>query len=162
MLENKADLFSSSTPRALIGCLMLTALTINIANIVGRYIFLEPIPWAEEMLGFIMIWVVFIGAALVGLDKAHLKMDLFVAGLPSPWDRAVQLVIDIASIIVGSIIVVASWSVIAFMVEMDQKSMVAELPMVIPHSAVFIGFSSMVLLSLRSILVKKPMQAVRE
>ena len=155
-------LFSSSTPRALIGCLMLTALTINIANIVGRYIFLEPIPWAEEMLGFIMIWVVFIGAALVGLDKAHLKMDLFVAGLPSPWDRAVQVVIDIVSIIVGSIIVVASWSVIAFMVEMDQKSMVAELPMVIPHSAVFIGFSSMVLLSLRSILVKKPMQAVRE
>ena len=43
-------------PRAAIGLILLLAIAINFANIVGRYVFSAPLPWAEEVLSFLVIW----------------------------------------------------------------------------------------------------------
>ena len=64
-----------SVPRAIIGCMILVGILINVANVIGRYMFLEPIIWAEEIMIYIMVWTVFIGAILVTFDGQHLKMD---------------------------------------------------------------------------------------
>ena len=55
-------------PRAIIGTMILVGILINVANVIGRYLFLEPIIWAEEIMIYIMVWTVFIGAILVTLD----------------------------------------------------------------------------------------------
>ena len=54
-------------PRAAIGLILLLAIAINFANIVGRYAFLAPLPWAEEVLSFLVIW---------GVGARRLRGDL--------------------------------------------------------------------------------------
>ena len=50
-------------------------MALNFANVVGRYVFFKPIIWAEEVLVFIMIWCVMLGATLVTWENQHLRMD---------------------------------------------------------------------------------------
>lgn len=58
--------------RAVLGALILAGVGINFANVVGRYVFLKPIIWAEEVLVFIMVWCVMLGATLVTWENQHL------------------------------------------------------------------------------------------
>ena len=74
-------------PRAAIGVIILLAIAINFANIVGRYVFLAPLPWAEEVLVFLVIWGVCLGASAVTYDNRHLDMDLFAARVPAEAAR---------------------------------------------------------------------------
>ena len=78
-------------PRLIIGSMILIGILINIANVIGRYMFLEPIIWAEEIMIYIMVWTVFIGAILVTFDGQHLKMDVFSVMMPSPYKEIINL-----------------------------------------------------------------------
>jgi len=42
-------------PRFIIGVAILVGIAINVANVIGRYFFLEPIIWAEEIMIYIMV-----------------------------------------------------------------------------------------------------------
>ena len=72
-------------PRAAIGVIILLAIAINFANIVGRYVFLAPLAWAEEVLIFLVIWGVCLGASAVTYDNRHLDMDLFAAAFSASF-----------------------------------------------------------------------------
>ena len=81
-----------STPRFIIGSLILAGIAINFANVLGRYLFLAPIIWAEEIMIYIMVWMVFVGSVLVTWDGHHLKMDFFSIMLPSPAKEIMNFV----------------------------------------------------------------------
>ena len=49
-------------PYLITGMIFLAAALINIANVIGRYVFSAPIFWAEEVLVFMVIWAVFLSA----------------------------------------------------------------------------------------------------
>ena len=66
------------------------AVAINIANVVGRYVFSAPIFWAEEVLVFILVWAVFLAAATIIYRGEHINMDLFYAEAPTPLKRIVN------------------------------------------------------------------------
>lgn len=127
-------------PRVIIGAVILVGIAINFANVIGRYVFLEPIIWAEEIMIYIMVWTVFIGAVLVSFEGQHLKMDFFSIMLPSPWKEAVNLVATVAVLAVCAFVVPQSWTVVELMWNNDQRSVVAEIPMVVPHFALLLGF----------------------
>ena len=52
-------------PFAICGVLVLTAVAINIANVIGRYVFDAPVSWAEEVMSYGIIWGVFIAVAAI-------------------------------------------------------------------------------------------------
>ncbi len=134
-----------TVPRAIIGALILFSIALNFANVIGRYVFLSPIIWAEEVMIYIMVWCVFIGAVLVSWDGRHLKMDLVSAHLPSPWKEAVNLVAVIAFITVCGLVIVPSFEAVSLFGRLGQESTVAGIPMVIPHAAILIGFTCMLI-----------------
>ena len=51
------------------GMIFLAAVLINIANVIGRYVFSYPIFWAEEVLVFMVIWAVFLSAVVDHLQR---------------------------------------------------------------------------------------------
>lgn len=134
-----------AVPRAVIGTLILTSIAINFANVIGRYVFFSPIIWAEEAMIFIMVWCVFIGAILVTWDGRHLRMDLLAALLPSPWRELVNAIAAISFLVIAGLVVTQSWKAVLLFAELGQVSNTAEIPMVIPHSALLIGFAMMFL-----------------
>lgn len=129
-----------TVPRFIIGTMILIGILINIANVIGRYVFLEPIIWAEEIMIYIMVWTVFIGAILVSYEGQHLKMDVFSIMLPSPYKEIINFVATASVLLVCIYVIPNNWVVVELMWNNDQRSVVAEVPMVIPHFALLFGF----------------------
>ena len=132
-----------SVPRAIIGSMILIGILINVANVIGRYLFLEPIIWAEEIMIYIMVWTVFIGAILVTYDGQHLKMDVFSVMMPSPYKEIINFIAVASFLLVCIYVIPNNWIVVELTFNNDQRSVVAEVPMVIPHFALLAGFSLM-------------------
>ena len=65
-------------PHVICGALLLVAIAINIANVIGRYVFSRPVDWAEEALIYIIVWAVFISLGSITYQGLHLRMDLLV------------------------------------------------------------------------------------
>lgn len=65
-------------------CTVAIILTLS-AGVISRYVFNQPIFWTDEVARILLIWSIFIGAALgfrKGTSTAHIGMDYFVARLP--------------------------------------------------------------------------------
>jgi len=132
-----------SLPRLIIGSLILFGIAINFANVLGRYLFLAPIVWAEEIMIYSMVWMVFIGAVLVSWDGHHLKMDFFSIMLPSPFKEIMNFTGVVCFLLVAIFVLPQTFTVTELMFRLDQRSVVAEIPMVIPHFAILLGFIMM-------------------
>ena len=121
--------------------MILVGILINIANVIGRYLFREPTTWDEEIMIYIMVWTVFIGAILVSYDGQHLKMDVFSVMLPSPYKEIINFIATVSVLLVCFYVIPNNWIVVELMFNNDQRSVVAEVPMVIPHFALLFGFA---------------------
>jgi len=132
--------------RTLAGICLLGSVAINFANIIGRYFFAVSIPWAEEMMLFLMVGCVFAGIGIVGWSGRHIRMDVFVSALPPRLRRTVEVLSDLVLIATCVGLAVMAWPVITMLASLDQRSDTANMPLVIPQSALPIGFLIMALL----------------
>jgi len=127
-------------PQLILGTLILVSIAINFANVIGRYVFQSPIIWAEEIMIYIMIWAVLTGAVLVAWDGSHLKMDFFTLTLPSPWKEILNFLGVTVFLLVCVFVLPQSLRVVELMARFDQRSVIARIPMAIPHAAILLGF----------------------
>lgn len=142
--ENHAARFALYTlPRAIIGTLLLIAVAINIANVIGRYAFHASIFWTEEILIYIIIWSVFLGVVAITYRGEHLKLDLASSRLTGKAKTIVNTLIAVTILVCCVVVVAQSLRVLASMAATGQVSIAAGMPMVIPHGALIVGFSLM-------------------
>lgn len=135
-------------PRAAIGLILLIAIAINFANIVGRYAFALPLPWAEEVLSFLVIWAVGLGASAVTYDRRHLVMDLFSASFPPLIRIAVELLILLATVGFCGLACIEALKIVTIMAQNGQVSITAGIPMTIPYAAFVACFGMITLAAL--------------
>ena len=154
-----ARLALRDVPRALTGAILLIVIAINTANIVGRYVFAAPVAWAEEVMVFLLVWSVFLGASAVTYDKAHLTMDLFVDAFPPAVRKIIQWGTVAAIVCVCVFCLVQSMKIVALMYRMGQVSMTAQLPMVIPYSGFVVGFALIALAAIAGAFEERPRKA---
>ena len=69
--------------RTIAGVCLLGSVAINFVNIIGRYFFSVSIPWAEEIMLFLMVGCVFTGCCSVAWEGKQIRMDVVVGMLPS-------------------------------------------------------------------------------
>jgi TRAP-type transport system small permease protein len=129
--------------RVIVGAAIFVSIAINFANIAGRYLFSTPLVWAEEILSYLMVWSVFLGAVLVTWEGRHIKMDLISASIPSPAKEILNAITVAVFAAVCGFMVVQSWTVISVTRQMDQRSVAAEIPMALAHAGVLLGFAGM-------------------
>lgn len=132
-----------AVPRFIVAALILASIALNFANVIGRYVFFSPIIWAEEVMIFIMVWCVFIGAVLVTWDGRHLRMDLLANIIPSPWRETINFIATAGFLVIAALVVSQSWIAVSLFAELGQTSTTAGVPMMIPHAAPLIGFALM-------------------
>src|ERR1700723_4263433 len=68
--------------RTVAGVCLLSSVAINFINIIGRYFFSVSIPWAEEIMLFLMVGCVFTGCCSVAWEGKQIRMDVVVGILP--------------------------------------------------------------------------------
>ena len=135
-----------SVLRILAGVLLVASISLNFANVIGRYFFNTSIFWAEEVMLYLIVACVFLGNGVVAWSGRQLRMDVIVAMMPVPVQKVLALVAELTFIVVAVTIVVFSWPVIRDLWLFDQRSQSAELPMVIPQIMIPIGLSIMAFL----------------
>jgi len=124
-----------------LGLLVIAAVCLNFANVVGRYVFGQAIFGADEIQTYMMVWMAFLGAVIVGWRNAHLRMDVLVRALP-PWLKVALRILELTLLAATTVLVaVQSWKFVITMAELDRRSDAADIPMAIPHAAVAIGFT---------------------
>ena len=143
--------FEASLIRALrfvIGTLMIVAVLINFANVLGRYVFLKPFVWAEETMQFMHIWAVLLGAAVLTSRGTHLKMDA-VYILASPrLRRVLDVFTNLLGVAVSLYVIFYSSQMIQMLTATGQRSVIGRIPMNLMYSAIPLGFGCGVLLLL--------------
>jgi TRAP-type C4-dicarboxylate transport system permease small subunit len=132
-------------PFAICGVLVLAAVAINVANVVGRYVFDAPVSWAEEVMSYGIIWGVFIATAAITYQGNHLRMDLLVLCARGWFARALGT-LTVALIVACSLFVmVQSFSIVRLYATTWETSMGARIPLVYAHTALLVGFALMAL-----------------
>ena len=138
--------------RALLGVMFFAGLALSFVNVIMRFVLLEPIQWAEETLAHWLVWTVCVGSFLVTLDRQHLNMDLLVNRMPGRIRAVIVGLGTLAIAGVALVMVVESAIVLKLMLQFDQRTMAAGIPVAIPYSGVALGFALMIV----AILMRRP------
>ena len=135
-----------------VALLLIAAVAINFSNVVGRYVFSQPLAWADEALGFLQIGFVVIGAALVTRANAHLRMDAMEHLLLVSMRRWLDVAAGILTLAVALVVVAMSWRIASGMLANDTRSVVLEIPLALPYSVFVVGFGLMALFALARVI----------
>jgi TRAP-type C4-dicarboxylate transport system permease small subunit len=95
------------------GIFMVLMSLATFANVVARYIFNNPIQWAEEFSRYAFIWVVFMGAAVCTKRKRHIAIESVVLALPRRMQSYFHVLADL--FILGLMVVIAYYGSILTM-----------------------------------------------
>jgi TRAP-type C4-dicarboxylate transport system permease small subunit len=136
------------------GVLLVGSVAVNFANIIGRYFLSVSIPWAEEVMLFLMIACVFLNCGLVGWSGRQIRMDAFVSLLP-PRPRAIaELVCELVVVATCLVLAALAWPVVSMLAELDERSEAANIPLVLPQGMMPVGFLIMAFLIAIRLLVR--------
>ncbi|MEM5584851.1 TRAP transporter small permease [Roseibium sp. AS2] len=124
----------------LLGLCLIVMVLINVANAVGRYSGWFSLVGADELLVYGMIWIVMLGAILAARSRDHLSINLLPTAMSGRLAAGLQIAIDVATVSVSVLIAWNSFIFIERIAILNQKSMGLGMPMVIPHSAILVGF----------------------
>ena len=129
------------------GCMGLAAVALGVivavngANVIGRYFFGRPIAWAEELMLFLMIFIVFSGCAAVTWRQIHIRIDVVVSRFPERASRWTHWLVAAVSVLVMATIAWAGFAIVSLLYAFDQRSDALDVPMWIPQSFVAAGMA---------------------
>jgi TRAP-type C4-dicarboxylate transport system permease small subunit len=78
-------------------------------NVVLRYVFSEPLYWAEEASNWLFVWIGFLSCAYAVGDDSHIRVTLLVDLLPDASKRWITLFFDAVMIFVFGAFILPSW-----------------------------------------------------
>lgn len=121
----------------LLPIMCITILANTLARITG--LFTAQLIWAEEFARYLMIWMAFIGAALVMQEDGHYKMTAVVDALPGKLGGMVRGIAVLATIIFMIILAKVGIECCMKIAAMGQRSPTLKIPMWIPYAAIPAG-----------------------
>jgi TRAP-type C4-dicarboxylate transport system permease small subunit len=147
--------------RATAALCLLCSVAINFVNIVGRYFFSISIPWAEEIMLFLMVGCVFTGCCAVAWEGRQIRMDVIVNALPPKARDLLALFSELVMIAAAIAVAVFAWPVITQLAAFDERSQAADFPLFIPQALVPLGYILMALLVALRLLTARRRAAER-
>jgi TRAP-type C4-dicarboxylate transport system permease small subunit len=124
--------------------LILMSLT-TISNVLARYLFNNPLAWAEEFSRYAFIWVVFLGAVVCTKQGRHIVIDGLVLTLPARPRAILQVLVDALTLGLMAVLVYYGWILTAFTTQPTStlKVPLSVVYVVVPLSALLIALRSL-------------------
>ncbi|ATW27024.1 TRAP transporter small permease [Candidatus Formimonas warabiya] len=113
-------------------------------SVILRYIFKTDLYGIEEIVVMVAFWLYFMGSSYGSFEKSQIAADLLHLYLKSARSKQIaNLITSSLTTLLG--LLVNYWAVQFFIwgLQMDARSAIYRLPMVIPQSAVLVGFTLM-------------------
>ena len=131
--------------RALIGTLLVVSVLLNFANVIGRKFFAAPIIGAEEVMNFLMVAVVFLGAGVVAYDGSHINMEIVIDRFPPRVRDSFRALAQVATIGIAAVLVTLGIPIVQRLAQFDERSQAANVPLYIPQAMVPTGLTLLAL-----------------
>ncbi|MCJ7830675.1 MAG: TRAP transporter small permease subunit, partial [Desulfobacterales bacterium] len=77
--------------RILVGSLFGVIVALTILQVFFRFALDSPLIWSEELARLLLVWVTFLGAAVICWDGTHLNVDTLFMKIPPKLRRFVRL-----------------------------------------------------------------------
>ena len=139
----KMEVLVSRSEEVLIGTLILTASFILFANVVARYVFNLGIPWAEELVRYQIVWMVFLGASVAARQGVHIGVDILVKFAPAAVSKGVTLLVNAIGIAFCAALVFFGAELIIQTRAFGQVSPAMQIPMWLVQLAIPVGSALM-------------------
>lgn len=101
--------------RIIVGGLFGAIVVLTIAQVFFRFVLDSPLIWSEELSRLFLVWVTFLGAAVVCWDGTHLSVDTVFSKIPIKarrWLRAFN-----ALVVLGLLFILVDTSIIMVQIE---------------------------------------------
>lgn len=98
--------------RILVGCAFILIIALTTLQVFARSVFDSPLIWSEEVVRLLLVWMVFIGAAVVVWDGRHLNVDVVFVRLPRRIRQVVRWVNRIVALTFLGAVAVTSWELV--------------------------------------------------
>ncbi len=144
-IDKRVDALVTFLERVL-GVGLLLGISLNFVNAVGRYIGGFALNGAAEVEIYILIWIAFLGAALVTWRGAHLRMDVIIAACPPKLRWLAVLLEMLVMLVISSFVAWHSFKYVERIYALGAVSDIAHIPTWIPHAAIATGFGAMALI----------------
>jgi len=133
--------------RVLLGLVLIGLVVLNVANALARATGIVVIG-IDEVLVFGMIWMVMLGMLLVTAERGHINFEL-VTSRVGPRMRLVLMIVT-HIILAGACAYSAyqSFQYVSQITRLGQTSMALGMPMLIPHSAIVVGFGGTAIIAI--------------
>jgi TRAP-type C4-dicarboxylate transport system permease small subunit len=128
-----------SAVRTLLGAVLIGLVLLNVVNALARATG-RVVVGVDEVLVFGMIWMVMIGMLLVTADRSHIALEILGARVGPRVRCMLSIVAHAAMTGACAYAAVQSFGFIQRITATGQTSMALGLPMLIPHSALLVGF----------------------
>lgn len=113
---------------------------LNVANIIGRFVFLAPIMWAEEVMMYLLTLSVFAALSAVTLSDRQIRMELIVGRLPPRAQNVTSSIALIVLIGVSLYITASTAPLVVRFYHYGQLSDAAQIPIAVPQAIIPAGF----------------------
>lgn len=92
LFDDLGDLLGKAAAIAIVAIMVLAVFM--------RYAMNDPLQWVEEILIFLFIWMIMLGAVSAMRVRGHVSIDAFTSILPKTAQRRIQVFNDIVTIVV--------------------------------------------------------------
>ena len=110
----------------LIGAILVALIVSVSCNVVGRALFNNSLPWADELARMLFIWLVFIGAAAAFSRYEHIAVDALVRRLPL---RTAHMLYLLQHLIITGLMVVMIWGGYQVLTRSSGRSAIMDVPL---------------------------------
>jgi C4-dicarboxylate transporter DctQ subunit len=126
------------------GTIFFTSLLLLI-NVIMRYIFNNSIYWAEELVRYLMVWVIFVGAGQVAKHEGHITVDILYRSVPARAKLFLDYLVNVIAIIFCFILAYYGYLQMMRVYSSQQISPALELPMWLVYLSIPLGSLLMVI-----------------
>lgn len=136
-----------SALRTLLGAVLVALVVLNVANAVARATGIVVIG-VDEVLVFGMIWMVMLGMLLVTAEKGHIALELLNTRVGPRTAIVLSIVAHLVMASACAFAALQSFYFVQRVAALGQTSMALGMPMLIPHSALIVGFGGTAVIAL--------------
>lgn len=138
-LLSASDKIFSSVERGFLGGVMIFTSLFLFVNVIMRYFFLFPIFWAEELVRYLMVWMIFVGASQVTKFGGHVAVDIVPRLLSRRVNTLLAFVVNLVCIFFCLVLAYYSLKQMLRVRAAHQISPAMEIPMWIAYLSIPLG-----------------------
>lgn len=130
---------------ASIGIVLIAATGLVFLNVLLRYVFNYALSWADEVITYSLLWLVFLGAGVAARRGAHISMEAVLTLLPARFQRANAVFVNVVCAGLSVVVGYLGWRLAVAVRGLDQVGAASGVPMFWVYLAIPAGCAFMVL-----------------